>query len=307
MLVRPLGVLDIPALPQYAAAGANLDITSVLLNQTGLKVKGGNAFSLNFKPGTTYTADRVLTITTADANTTMSIPANTTVSGNNTGDQTSFPSVATASIIGRVTAGTGATEVLTGTQATTLLDVATTSLKGLCPVLGGGTTNFLRADGTWGAPSSAPLPALVEYVSTVTQTITSVSPTYVQITTTTSFSPVSGETYWVEGFFSTNNLSASAQQYGVGYAGTATGNFYPTYEMHTATPTAANAYNMRSGKNLTQSGLTANVAASQSGIPAHVGGYFVCTGSGTFFFTATTTGSSGFSISSGATMITKKL
>lgn len=59
--------------------------------------------------------------------------------------------VATATIKGRATAGTGDPEDLTGTQATTLLDVFTTALKGLAPASGGGTTNFLRADGTWAA------------------------------------------------------------------------------------------------------------------------------------------------------------
>lgn len=61
--------------------------------------------------------------------------------------------IATSSILGRVTASTGDVEVLTGTQATTLLNVFTSSLKGLAPSSGGGTTNFLRADGTWAAPS----------------------------------------------------------------------------------------------------------------------------------------------------------
>lgn len=61
--------------------------------------------------------------------------------------------LATARIRGRVTAGTGDTEDLTGTQATTLLDTFTSALKGLAPASGGGTTNFLRADGTWAAPA----------------------------------------------------------------------------------------------------------------------------------------------------------
>ena len=61
--------------------------------------------------------------------------------------------VSTATIKGRVSASTGDPEDLTGTQATTLLDVFTSSLKGLAPSSGGGTTNFLRADGTWAAPS----------------------------------------------------------------------------------------------------------------------------------------------------------
>lgn len=61
--------------------------------------------------------------------------------------------VATATFLGRITAATGNVEALTGTQATTLLDTFTTALKGLAPASGGGTSNFLRADGTWAAPS----------------------------------------------------------------------------------------------------------------------------------------------------------
>ena len=62
--------------------------------------------------------------------------------------------VPTATIKGRVTAATGDPEDLTSAQATTLINVFTSVLKGLAPASGGGTTNFLRADGTWAAPSS---------------------------------------------------------------------------------------------------------------------------------------------------------
>lgn len=61
--------------------------------------------------------------------------------------------VATATLKGRATAGTGAPEDLTGTQATALLDVFGTAAKGLAPASGGGTANFLRADGIWAAPA----------------------------------------------------------------------------------------------------------------------------------------------------------
>jgi hypothetical protein len=64
--------------------------------------------------------------------------------------------MATSRIKGRVTAGPGDPEDLTGTQATTLLDTFTSSLKGLAPASGGGTTNYLRADGTWAAPPPVP-------------------------------------------------------------------------------------------------------------------------------------------------------
>lgn len=63
--------------------------------------------------------------------------------------------LATARFIGRTTAGTGAPEALTGTQATALLDTFTSGAKGLVAASGGGTTNFLRADGTWTAPTAS--------------------------------------------------------------------------------------------------------------------------------------------------------
>lgn len=60
--------------------------------------------------------------------------------------------IASPSIIGRATGGTGDPEVLTGTAATALLDLFTSGLKGLVPASGGGTTNFLRADGAFAIP-----------------------------------------------------------------------------------------------------------------------------------------------------------
>ena len=60
--------------------------------------------------------------------------------------------VPTATFKGRLSAGTGIPEDLNGTQATTLLDTFTATLKGLAPLSGAGTTTFLRADGTWAAP-----------------------------------------------------------------------------------------------------------------------------------------------------------
>lgn len=59
---------------------------------------------------------------------------------------------ATSRFLGRITAGAGDIEELTGTQATSLLDVFGAA-KGLVPASAGGTTNFLRADGTFAAPT----------------------------------------------------------------------------------------------------------------------------------------------------------
>ena len=62
-------------------------------------------------------------------------------------------SVGTATIKGRATAGSGAPEDLTGAQVTALLDPFGAATKGVVPASGGGTANFLRADGTWAAPA----------------------------------------------------------------------------------------------------------------------------------------------------------
>lgn len=67
--------------------------------------------------------------------------------------------VATATFKGRTTASTGDPEDLTVTQATALLNVFTSALKGLVPASGGGTTNFLRADGNFAAPPAGPTAA----------------------------------------------------------------------------------------------------------------------------------------------------
>lgn len=72
---------------------------------------------------------------------------------NDTVTNAKLANMATATIKGRTTAGTGDPEDLTGTQATALLDTFTSAAKGLVPASGGGTTNFLRADGTFAAPA----------------------------------------------------------------------------------------------------------------------------------------------------------
>lgn len=60
--------------------------------------------------------------------------------------------MAATTIKGNVTGGAADPADLTGTQVTTMLDTFTDLLKGLAPASGGGTANFLRADGTWAVP-----------------------------------------------------------------------------------------------------------------------------------------------------------
>jgi hypothetical protein len=84
---------------------------------------------------------------------TMTAGTTTTAIAANAVTNADLADVPTATIKGRTTAGTGDPQDLTATQATALLDEFTSTTKGLAPASGGGTTNFLRADGTWAAPA----------------------------------------------------------------------------------------------------------------------------------------------------------
>lgn len=62
--------------------------------------------------------------------------------------------LAANSIIGNNTGVSATPLALTSTQVTAMLDIFSSTLQGLAPASGGGTTNFLRADGTWAAPAT---------------------------------------------------------------------------------------------------------------------------------------------------------
>jgi len=64
--------------------------------------------------------------------------------------------MAASTIKGNATGGAAAPTDLSATQTTALLNVFTSLLKGLVPASGGGTTNYLRADGSWVAPPLGP-------------------------------------------------------------------------------------------------------------------------------------------------------
>jgi hypothetical protein len=63
--------------------------------------------------------------------------------------------VPTLTVKGNNTGVAAAPTDLTVAQITALLGIFTTSLQGVVPSSGGGTVNFLRADGTWAAPAAA--------------------------------------------------------------------------------------------------------------------------------------------------------
>jgi hypothetical protein len=177
---------------QYNNAGAFGGITGATTNGTFVTLTTpvlgvASATSINKVAITAPATSATLTI--ADG-ATLTASANATVSGTNTGDQTitltgdvtgsgtgsfsatianssvtnaKMANMATQTFKGRTTAGSGAPEDLTATQATAILnnfigDSGLGGTKGLVPAPAAGdaaASKFLKADGTWAAPSGS--------------------------------------------------------------------------------------------------------------------------------------------------------
>ena len=216
-------------------------VTSSIQTQIGTKQNQLNGTGFVKASGTTISYDNSTYITgnqsitlSGDVSGTGST-AITTAIGNNKVTNAMLAQIATATFKGRTTASTGNVEDLTATQATALLDTFTSSLKGLAPSSGGGTTNFLRADGTWAAPAGGSGGVSTLRVAT-TQTNTTTTPTTI---TGLSFSGTSGSVYTFWGIIyascTSNGVklgwslpSGSTISYGIVGPGT-TGVFNTTY------------------------------------------------------------------------------
>jgi hypothetical protein len=184
---KPVSTATQTALNLKANAGANTDITSVLLNQTGLVVKGATANALTIKPNETLTGGRTLSIVTGDSNRSITFTADTTIggthsgtsSGTNTGDQTiSDSTISTTDITTNDVTSTkhgfapkspaDATKFLNGAATPAYANVQdsdlsttdittnnfTTAKHGFVPK-GTNVGNYLRDDGTWSAVASS--------------------------------------------------------------------------------------------------------------------------------------------------------
>lgn len=134
------------------AGSANLTSVSGLtyVSTSFVKMTSANTFTLD--TSTYLTGNQSITLSGDISGT--GTTAITTAIGANKVTLAMMAQMATSSFLGRVTASTGNVEVLTATQATSLLNQFTTTLKGVVPASGGGTTNFLRADGSWASPGA---------------------------------------------------------------------------------------------------------------------------------------------------------
>ena len=153
-LVRELPAVDVLALgnvtPASVAAtgtvtGSNLSGTNTG-DQTTVSGNSGTATKLVTARSIAMTGDVAWSIAAFDGS------ANVTAAGTIGANVVTFPKLVAATqaaFVGSTAAGNFGE--LTPTQATAQLNAFTSALKGLVPLSGGGTTNFLRADGTWAA------------------------------------------------------------------------------------------------------------------------------------------------------------
>ncbi|RTL03494.1 hypothetical protein EKK58_12910 [Candidatus Dependentiae bacterium] len=138
-------------LSQSATVGTSRLAYSNLSQLTGLSVLGVTGTSTADVAAITGTADQVLRVNTGGT----ALGFGTISTNGIANDAVTYAKIqnvsATSRILGRITAGAGDIEELTGTQATTLLDLFSTSTttKGLVPGSNGASTTYLRGDGTW--------------------------------------------------------------------------------------------------------------------------------------------------------------
>ena len=156
--------------PTYTLSGlggqpSSTNLTSLsgltYVSASFVKMTAAGTFSLD--TNTYLTANQTITLS-GDVSGSGTTAITTTIGANKV-TNSMLSQVATATFKGRTTAGTGNVEDLTSTQATALLNQFTSTLQGLVPASGGGTTNFLRADGTWVAPSGGGTVTTVSVVS----------------------------------------------------------------------------------------------------------------------------------------------
>ncbi len=152
---------------------ASLDLTIAASSSTtsgsaGSTVIGDNNSYYNFTPtsatvkGALSGIDAALSGVTGSAIT--SLTGNVVATGPGAAFATIQPNVVTNSMLsnmandtikGNISGSTGSPQDLTVAQVNSILPVFTSSLNGLTPASGGGTTKFLRADGTWTTPTGS--------------------------------------------------------------------------------------------------------------------------------------------------------
>jgi hypothetical protein len=144
------GVVDnskLATMPTLTIKGNNTGSTAAPLDLTVAQVKT----QLNLTG--TNSGDQTITLTSDVTGSGTGSFATTIASG--VVSNSKLSTMPATTIKGNNTASTAAPLDLTPAQLNAMLPVVTSTLNGLAPASGGGTTNFLRADGTWAAAGTA--------------------------------------------------------------------------------------------------------------------------------------------------------
>lgn len=127
--------------------------------QTGTTVKTTTQDIANLSDGGTGTVTNVSVVTANGFSGTVANPttnpAITLVLGTNAVTNSKLALMPANTIKGNNAGGMGDPIDLTVTETTAMLNVFSSTLKGLAPLSGGGTTTFLRADGNWAPPTGS--------------------------------------------------------------------------------------------------------------------------------------------------------
>lgn len=146
-------------------ADAEGNITSQIISNLLMNIADVSVFPI-LNQNTTGNAATV----TTNANLTGPVTSvgNATEIGANVINNGMLTQISSKVFKGRNTEGLGNVEDLTTTQATAMLNTFTAKLNGVVPASGGGTTNFLRADGVFAEPTQNFSRTLVTLTADVT-------------------------------------------------------------------------------------------------------------------------------------------
>jgi hypothetical protein len=271
------------------AAGSGISLTpsgsTITIANTG---SGGTVTSVALSDATglfTISGSPITTAGTLILSGLQSQTANKMFAGPATGSSASpmfrsmvladMPTMVNNTVLGNASGGVAVPAALTTTQLTTLVNTFTSTLSGAAPLSGGGTSNFLRADGTWAAPTSSG--SGFTYVATngvyggTNSTITWTGEANTVVGVIDEFYLTSGNYNTFYGFASGTNVSTGSQNTAVGALSdpNATGNYNTTIGYNTSVTssysnsTAIGAGSQATGANAVAIGYEATAGANQ--------------------------------------------
>ena len=151
-----------PNLNAASLSGQVLTLQPASSGFPGVVTTGTQTFAGNKTFTGTISASNLSGTNTGDQTITLTGPVTgsgtgsfATTIGNNVVTLGNIAQIGGPSFLGNSGGVTSNVAVLNATTATSMLNLFTSSLQGLVPSSGGGTTNFLRADGTFAAPSGS--------------------------------------------------------------------------------------------------------------------------------------------------------